>query len=211
MAIVGSTGSGKSTIVRLLTRTYGNYQGSIQINGVELSRIARKHLNRLVAMMQQDTWLFEETIAFNIALNRPEVTPDKVRESANYVYASAFIERLPGQYDYGLLENGGNISAGEARLLVFARAIAGESEMIVLDEATSSVDSVTEALIQKAIERIFRDKTVIAIAHRLSTIRNSSQILVMCQGEIVERGTHDALLAQAGDYAALLHNLEETA
>jgi len=211
MAIVGSTGSGKSTIVRLLTRTYGNYQGSIQINGVELSQISRRYLNRLVAMMQQDTWLFEETIAFNIALNRPGVTPEKVRESARYVYADAFVEQLPGQYDYGLLENGRNISAGEARLVVFARAIAGESEMIVLDEATSSVDSVTEAFIQKAIERIFRDKTVIAIAHRLSTIRNSDQILMMRQGEIVERGTHESLLAQEGDYAALLHNLEEAA
>jgi len=211
LAIVGSTGSGKSTIVRLLTRTYGNYHGSIQINGVELSRIARKHLNRLVAMMQQDTWLFEETIAFNIALNRPDVTPEQVRESAKYVYANNFIERLPGQYDYGLLENGRNLSAGEGRLVVFARAIAGKSEMIVLDEATSSVDSVTEALIQKAIERIFRDKTVIAIAHRLSTIRNSDQILVMRQGEIVERGTHESLLAQDGDYAALLHNLAEAA
>ena len=107
-------------------------------------------------------------------------------------------------------KSAGDISAGEARLLVFARAIAGESELIVLDEATSSVDSVTEALIQKAIERIFRDKTVIAIAHRLSTIRNSDQILVMRQGEIVEHGTHDSLLVQEGDYAALLHHLEET-
>ena len=209
LAIVGTTGSGKSTIVRILTRMYGAYEGSVRLNGVELSDIPRRALNRLVAMMQQDTYLFEESIAFNIALGRPEVTPEAVQAAAQYVYANEFIERLPGTYDYGLLENGKNLSAGESRLVVFARAIAAQSDLIVLDEATSSVDSVTENLIQRAIERIFQDKTVIAIAHRLSTIRHSSEILVMQAGEVVERGTHDALVALNGVYAGLLQTLEE--
>lgn len=204
LAIVGTTGSGKSTIVRLLTRTYGNYEGSILLNGVELTEVPRTALNRLVAMMQQDTYLFEESLAFNISLGRAEIGEAQVQEAARYVYAHEFIERLPGKYDYALLENGKNLSAGEARLVVFARAIAARSEMMVLDEATSAVDSVTESLIQRAIERIFQDKTVIAIAHRLSTIRHSSEILVMQSGGIVERGTHESLVAQQGVYAGLL-------
>ena len=209
LAIVGATGSGKSTIVRILTRTYTRYQGSIKINGVELYEISRDHLQLMIAMMQQDSHLFEESIGFNIALNRPEVSPEKVKEAAKYVYAHTFIELLPEKYDFKILEGGKNLSEGEGRLIVFARALAGESDLIVLDEATSSVDSVTENLIQKAIERIFHDKTVIAIAHRLSTIRNSDLILVIDAGKIVERGSHAELLQLSGVYASLLETLEK--
>ena len=209
LAIVGATGSGKSTIVRILTRTYTRYQGSIKINGVELYEISRDHLQLMIAMMQQDSHLFEESIGFNIALNRPEVSPEKVKEAAKYVYAHTFIELLPEKYDFKILEGGKNLSEGEGRLIVFARALAGESDLIVLDEATSSVDSVTENLIQKAIERIFRDKTVIAIAHRLSTIRNSDLILVIDAGKIVERGSHAELMQLSGVYASLLETLEK--
>ena len=209
LAIVGATGSGKSTIVRILTRTYTRYQGSIKINGVELYEISRDHLQFMIAMMQQDSHLFEESIGFNIALNRPEVSAEKVKEAAKYVYAHTFIELLPKKYDFKILEGGKNLSEGEGRLIVFARALAGESDLIVLDEATSSVDSVTENLIQKAIERIFHDKTVIAIAHRLSTIRNSDLILVIDAGKIVERGSHAELMKLSGVYASLLETLEK--
>ena len=209
LAIVGATGSGKSTIVRILTRTYTRYQGSIKINGVELYEISRDHLQLMIAMMQQDSHLFEESIGFNIALNRPEVSPEKVIEAAKYVYAHTFIELLPEKFDFKILGGGKNLSEGEGRLIVFARALAGESDLIVLDEATSSVDSVTENLIQKAIERIFHDKTVIAIAHRLSTIRNSDLILVIDAGKIVERGSHAELMQLSGVYASLLETLEK--
>ena len=209
LAIVGATGSGKSTIVRILTRTYTRYQGSIKINGVELYEISRDHLQLMIAMMQQDSHLFEESIGFNIALNRPEVCPEKVKEAAKYVYANTFIELLPEKFDFKILGGGKNLSEGEGRLIVFARALAGENDLIVLDEATSSVDSVTENLIQKAIERIFHDKTVIAIAHRLSTIRNSDLILVIDAGKIVERGSHAELMQLSGVYASLLETLEK--
>ena len=209
VAIVGATGSGKSTIVRILTRIYTRYEGSIKINGVELNEISRDHLLRMIALMQQESYLFEESISFNIALNRPEISPEKIRKAAEYVYAHEFIKDLLEQYEYKLLEGGKNLSEGQGRLIVFARALAGESDLIVLDEATSSVDSVTENLIQKAIERIFHDKTVIAIAHRLSTIRNSDLILVMDTGKIVERGSHGELMGQNGIYAGLVETLEK--
>jgi len=209
VAIVGATGSGKSTIVRILTRIYTRYEGSIKINGVELNEISRDHLLRMIALMQQESYLFEESISFNIALNRPEISPEKIRKAAEYVYAHEFIKDLLEQYEYKLLEGGKNLSEGQGRLIVFARALAGESDLIVLDEATSSVDSVTENLIQKAIERIFHDKTVIAIAHRLSTIRNSDLILVMDSGKIVERGSHGELMGQNGIYAGLVETLEK--
>ena len=209
VAIVGATGSGKSTIVRILTRIYTRYEGSIKINGVELNEISRDHLLRMIALMQQESYLFEESISFNIALNRPEISQEKIRKAAEYVYAHEFIKDLLEQYEYKLLEGGKNLSEGQGRLIVFARALAGESDLIVLDEATSSVDSVTENLIQKAIERIFHDKTVIAIAHRLSTIRNSDLILVMDSGKIVERGSHGELMGQNGIYAGLVETLEK--
>ena len=157
--------------------------------------------------MQQESYLFAESISFNIALNREEITLNKVKQSSEYVYANSFIEELPGGYDFKLLEGGKNISEGQGRLIVFARALAEESDLIVLDEATSSVDSVTENLIQKAIGRIFQDKTVIAIAHRLSTIRNSDLILVMDAGKIVERGSHKKLIEHNGVYAGLIETL----
>ena len=209
IAIVGTTGSGKSTIIRILTRTYVNYEGSIRINGVELSSIPRGELQRLIAMMQQETYLFEEKVGFNISLGRESVGSLEVEEAARYVYANKFIEQLPGKFDFQLLENGKNLSEGQARLIVFARAIAGKSDLFVLDEATSSVDSFTENLIQKAIGRIFEDKTVIVIAHRLSTIRYSTNILVISNGFIAERGNHTELVSLNGIYAQLLQTLEK--
>ncbi len=212
IAFVGSTGSGKTTILKLLTRAYDNYAGSIRVNGVELSSIPKSKLGRIFSLMQQDVFLFEESLMMNIGLGRPGIGDEEVMAAAQFVYAHEFIEKLPGQYDFQVRENGANLSSGQAQLISFARAIASHTEIIMLDEATSSVDSVTEHLIKKAIDRIFAEKTVIAIAHRLSTIQHSDQILVMDKGRIVERGTHAQLLEQQGVYAGLLEQLRnETA
>lgn len=208
IALVGSTGSGKSTILRLLTKTYDNYEGSIALNGIELSRIPRSQVSQFFSLMQQEVFLFNESIAFNIGLSRKSNNKNAVIEAAKYVYADEFIKRLPGKYDFKLIGNGSNLSAGQGQLIAFARAIAVGSEVIMLDEATSSVDSVTERLIQKAIDHVFEEKTVIAIAHRLSTIQHSDEILVLDGGTIIERGTHSTLLAQAGFYANLVEELE---
>ncbi|MCP4752194.1 MAG: ABC transporter ATP-binding protein [Proteobacteria bacterium] len=211
IAIVGATGAGKSTILKLLTKTYGNYEGSITLNGVELSSIPKKLLIETVTMMQQDVYLFNESLAFNISLDRDGITGEMVEKAAEYVNARDFIEELPGKMEYQIIDNGSNLSAGQAQLISFARAIAGKSDLVLLDEATSSVDSVTENLIQKAIEKILRDKTVIAIAHRLSTIQKSDTILVMQDGRIVEQGNHESLLRNDGYYVQLLNKLETEA
>jgi ATP-binding cassette subfamily B multidrug efflux pump len=195
IALVGKTGSGKSTILRLLTKTYDNYQGSITLNGVELSTIPKPIVRNFFSLMQQEVFLFNQTIAFNIGLGR---------HAANYVYANEFIDQLPDAYEFQCRNNGSNLSVGQAQLIAFARAIAGGSEVIMLDEATSSVDSVTEQLIQRAIDHVFMEKTVIAIAHRLSTIQHSDLILVLTDGVIQERGTHQTLVAAGGIYANLV-------
>ncbi|MBF0280135.1 MAG: ABC transporter ATP-binding protein [SAR324 cluster bacterium] len=211
IALVGSTGSGKSTILRILTKTYSNYQGSIKINGIELSRIPKKVLEKLFSLMQQEVFLFDESLSFNISLGREGIDQKDVAAAARYVYAHEFIETLPEQYDFMVRDNGSNLSSGQAQLISFARAIAGGSEIIMLDEATSSVDSVTEHLIQKAIDRVFQEKTVIAIAHRLSTIQHSDQILVLEHGVIKERGSHQQLLKMRGIYANLVQELDPLA
>jgi ATP-binding cassette, subfamily B, multidrug efflux pump len=204
IALVGSTGSGKSTIIRLLTKTYGNYQGSIRLNGVELSQIPRAALGRFFSLMQQEVFLFDKSIAFNISLGREHISDEDVIAAAKYVYANEFVDKLPETYQFQLKDNGGNISAGQTQLIAFARAIASGAEVVMLDEATSAVDSVTESLIQKAIDHVFEQKTVIAIAHRLSTIQHSDEILVLDQGKITERGNHLSLMEQGGVYANLV-------
>jgi ATP-binding cassette subfamily B protein len=204
IALVGTTGSGKSTILRLLTKTYDNYRGSITLNGIELSSIPKAQVRKLFSLMQQEVFLFNQSIAFNIGLGRTNISNDDIIAAANYVYANEFIERLPQGYQFQCRDNGSNLSAGQGQLISFARAIAGGSEVVMLDEATSSVDSVTEQLIQRAIDHIFMHKTVIAIAHRLSTIEHSDQILVLQEGEIRERGSHSELVAAGGIYANLL-------
>jgi ATP-binding cassette subfamily B protein len=158
----------------------------------------------LFSLMQQDVFLFEQNIHFNISLGDDEISDDAVVDAAQYVYAHDFILGLPRQYQFELKNNGSNMSAGQTQLISFARAVAQGGQVIMLDEATSSVDSITENLIQKTIGRLFEEKTVIAIAHRLSTIRHSDQILVLNQGKIVERGNHQDLLAMDGVYSNLL-------
>ncbi|WP_052670612.1 ABC transporter ATP-binding protein [Draconibacterium sediminis] len=209
LALVGTTGSGKSTIIRLLAKTYTGYRGSIKINGIELSEIPIGQIRETISIMQQDIYMFNDTVEFNISLGRKSISRNDVEQSASFVYANYFIDQLPGAYNFVIQDNGDNLSKGQAQLISFARAIAGNSELIILDEATSAVDSITEQYIQKAIANIFSRKTVIAVAHRLSTIKNSDMILVLEDGQIIERGNHEQLLKYGGKYARLLHQFEE--
>ncbi|MCW8347132.1 ABC transporter ATP-binding protein/permease [Vibrio sp. ZSDZ65] len=205
IALVGATGSGKSTIMRLISKTYQDYEGSILLNGIELSKISADDTAHLFSMMMQDVHLFEESIQFNIALGKTGICREQVEQAAQYVYADKFIAQLPNSYDFMLDKNGSNLSVGQTQLVSFARAIAQGGQVMMLDEATSSVDSITEDLIQKAMQRLFKEKTVIAIAHRLSTIRHSDKILVLEQGQIAEQGNHRELVALNGIYAGLLN------
>ena len=205
IALVGTTGSGKSTIIRLLTKVYIGYQGSIKLNGTELRDIDKRQLTDFFSLMQQEVYLFNESIEFNISLARNTVNEADVIQAAKYVFADEFIQKLPGEYQFKITESGGNLSAGQGQLIAFARAMATQSHLVLLDEATSSIDSVTEQMIQKAIEQVFKQKTVIAIAHRLSTIQNSDQILVLDKGKIIEQGNHKTLLSLNGAYAHLVN------
>ena len=204
LAIVGATGSGKSTLIRLLTRSYGGYQGAIRINGVELNELSAEQLSRLITVVHQNVFLYQGSVAFNIGLARPDISRSRIEQAARYVNADGFIQRLNGGYDFPITPGGGNLSAGQAQLIALARAVANKTDLIVMDEATSSVDSITEGLIQDAVERIYHDKTVIAIAHRLSTIRKADKILVMKAGSIVETGNHYELMTLGGVYAELV-------
>jgi ATP-binding cassette subfamily B protein len=181
-----------------------DYEGSILLNGIELSSIPKESMLHLFSLMQQDVFLFEQNIHFNISLGDDKISDNAIVDAAEYVYAHDFILELPSKYQFELKNNGSNLSAGQAQLISFARSVAQGGQVMMLDEATSSVDSITESLIQRAIGRLFEEKTVIAIAHRLSTIRHSDQILVLNQGKIVERGNHQELLAMNGVYSSLL-------
>ena len=203
IAVVGATGSGKSTLGRLLTRMYDGYRGSILLDGHELRDLTPESVRARISVVQQDVVLFKGTIAFNITLGNPRISEEKMKESARLVQADTFIRDLPGGYDFVVSERGANLSAGQAQLIAFARVIAFDSPVVVMDEATASVDTRTEQLLQRAVALILERKTVLVIAHRLSTVQAADGILVMRAGEIVERGTHSALLARGGYYAAL--------
>jgi ATP-binding cassette subfamily B multidrug efflux pump len=206
VAIVGPTGAGKTTMVNLLMRFYDPQQGEIRIDGVPTREMTRADVRRLFGMVLQDSWLFTGTIEENIAYGRPGATPEEVRAAAVAAHADHFIRALPGGYHMELNEEADNISAGEKQLLTIARAMLADAPMLILDEATSSVDTRTEALIQEALERLMTGRTSFVIAHRLSTIRNADLILVMRDGNIVEQGVHHDLLARNGFYAEIYNS-----
>ncbi|MCX6809752.1 MAG: ABC transporter ATP-binding protein [Candidatus Berkelbacteria bacterium] len=203
IAIVGPTGAGKTTIVNLLMRFYDVNKGSIKIDGVDTKKMKRQDVRKMFGMVLQDTWLFNGTIRDNIGYGKPDATKDEIVAAAQAAHADHFIHALPKGYDMELNEEADNVSAGEKQLLTIARAMLVKTPMLILDEATSSVDTRTEQLIQKAMKNLMKNKTSFVIAHRLSTIRDADLILVMNEGNIVEQGTHDELLKKKGFYASL--------
>jgi ABC-type multidrug transport system fused ATPase/permease subunit len=203
IAIVGHTGAGKTTFINLLSRFYDIQRGSILIDGVDVRDYDKTELRKRIGIVLQDVFLFSGTIKDNISLGRPEIGGETIRNCAAHVNAAPFIESLPGQYDYSVGERGCNLSTGQRQLLAFARALAHGPHILVLDEATSSVDTATEALIQDAIIKLMDERTSIVIAHRLSTVQHADRIVVMHHGEIREVGTHQELLAQRGLYYTL--------
>ncbi len=203
IAIVGATGAGKTTIIRLLDRFYDVQRGRVLVDGIDVRQWDLHALRRAIGAVSQDVFLFSGTIADNISLRRPEVPAADIRHAAATVHADRFIEGLPSGYDEPLRERGSNLSTGQRQLLSFARALAYDPAILVLDEATSSVDTETEVLIQDAIEKLLRDRTAVVIAHRLSTIEGADRIIVMHHGQIRETGTHQELLELGGLYARL--------
>jgi ABC-type multidrug transport system fused ATPase/permease subunit len=200
VAIVGPTGVGKTTLVNLLMRFYDVDSGRILIDGVDIAAVSRHSLRSRIGMVLQDTWLFSGTIAQNIAYGRPDAGDDEVIEAAKAAYVDRFVHTLPDGYQTWVREGGSNISAGEKQLITIARAFLAKPQLLILDEATSSVDTRTELLIAKATHELRRDRTSFLIAHRLSTIRDADVILVMESGKIVEQGNHSELMARRGAY-----------
>jgi ATP-binding cassette subfamily B protein len=203
VALVGPTGAGKTTIVNVLTRFYEADSGRITIDGRDIRDIGKDDLRRQLGIVLQDTFLFSGTVMDNIRYGRLDATDDAVRAAARLANAEAFIHRLPQGYDTPLSERGSNLSEGQRQLLAIARAVLADPRILILDEATSSVDTRTEQHIQEAMRWLMAGRTSFVIAHRLSTIREADQILVIQGGEIVERGTHDELLDRRGAYARL--------
>jgi len=210
VAIVGPTGAGKTTIVKLLMRFYDLNDGVIAIDGVDTRQFTREDLRSMFGMVLQDTWLFNGTIRENIRYGNLEATNEQVTAAAKMAYADHFVRTLPQSYDMVLNEETSNISQGQKQLLTIARAFLADPKILILDEATSSVDTRTEVLIQKAMEDLMKGRTSFVIAHRLSTIRDADIILVMKDGDIVEQGKHEDLLAADGFYASLYRSQFET-
>ena len=200
VALVGHTGSGKSSIINLLMRFYEYERGDILIDGVSLKEYPKEELRQKTGLVLQDPFMFYGDIESNIRLHNNEMTPEEVRGAAEFVRANEFIEKLPGKYSHKVTERGSTFSSGQRQLVAFARTIATNPKILVLDEATANIDTETEVAIQSSLEKMRRGRTTIAIAHRLSTIQDAELILVLHKGEIVERGTHQQLLAQKGLY-----------
>ncbi|WP_297335938.1 ABC transporter ATP-binding protein [Algoriphagus sp.] len=203
VALVGATGAGKSSIINLLSRFYEIDKGAIEIDGTDIREFELDTLRKHVGVVLQDVFLFSNTIYYNITLGNPDISREQVMEAADMVGARKFIERLPGGLDYNVMERGSTLSVGQRQLISFVRAMVYNPEIIILDEATSSVDTETEELIQESIEKMMKGRTSIVIAHRLSTIQKADQIIVLHKGEIVEQGTHDVLLEKGGFYTQL--------
>ena len=211
IAIVGPTGAGKTTMIKLLMRFYDVNSGAILVDGHNLKDFNRSELRQMFGMVLQDTWLFHGSIKENIRYGRLDATDEEIEEAAKAAYAHRFIQTLPGGYDMELNEEATNVSQGQKQLLTIARAILADPKILILDEATSSVDTRTEERIQKAMDNLMKGRTSFVIAHRLSTIRDADLILVMKDGDIVEQGNHEELLKQGGFYAELYNSQFEQA
>lgn len=203
VAFVGATGAGKSSILNLIGRYYDIQKGHIYIDGIDIRQFSKKQLRSAIGQMQQDVFIFEGDVAYNIRLNDNDITDEQVKEVAEYVNASHFIEKLPQGYHEPVTERGATFSAGERQLLSFARTLAHNPSILVMDEATANIDTETEILIQEALEKLMDGRTTIMVAHRLSTIQHADCIMVMHKGRICERGTHRELLEQDGIYRKL--------
>ena len=206
VAIVGPTGSGKTTVINLLMRFYDVNSGTIRVDGIDIMNITRKSLRANYGMVLQDTWLKAGTIRDNIAMGKPDASEDEIIAAAKAAHAHSFIKRLPNQYDTVIGEDGGSLSQGQKQLLSIARVMLSLPPMLILDEATSSIDTRTEIKIQEAFARLMEGRTSFIVAHRLSTIREADIILVMKDGDIIEQGTHDELLNKKGFYARLYNS-----
>jgi len=207
VAIVGHTGSGKTTIISLLNRLYHVKHGAIRIDGRNIESYEPDFLRRHIGVVLQDVFLFSGSVIDNITLRNEEISREKVIEAAKLIDMHDFIMRLPGGYDYNVMERGATLSLGQRQLLSFIRALLYDPSILVLDEATSSVDTESELLIQHAIDTLIKGRTAIVIAHRLSTIRKADKIIVLDKGELKEMGTHEELLAKGGFYAQL-HSMQ---
>jgi ATP-binding cassette, subfamily B, multidrug efflux pump len=203
VGIVGATGSGKTTLINLLLRFYDVQRGRITIDGVDIRALDLADVRGLFSLVLQDVHLFSGTIAENIRLGNPEIDDERVRRAARAVHAEPFIERMPDGYASAVAERGSTLSVGQKQLLSFARALSFDPRVLILDEATSSVDTETELIIRDALHVLMADRTTIAIAHRLSTIQDMDKILVLHKGQLRESGTHQELLARRGIYFKL--------
>ena len=203
IAIVGHTGSGKTSIISLLNRLYHIKKGEIKLDDVNIEQYDLDTLRRNIAVVLQDVFLFSGSVMDNITLHDSDITKDEVIEAARLIGVHDFIMQLPGNYDFNVRERGNTLSLGQRQLISFIRAILSNPAVLILDEATSSIDSESEQLIQKAIDTLITDRTAIVIAHRLSTIRKADKIIVLDKGEIVEAGTHEELIASQGFYYKL--------
>ena len=209
IAFVGSTGAGKTTITNLINRFYDVQGGAVVYDGIDVKDIEKDALRHSLGIVLQDTHLFTGTVAENIRFGKLDATQEEIERAAKIANADSFIRRLPNGYDTMLTSDGANLSQGQRQLLAIARAAVADPPVLILDEATSSVDTRTEALIEKGMDQLMEGRTVFVIAHRLSTVRNANAIMVLEQGNIVERGDHDALLAQKGKYYQLYHGMFE--
>ncbi|MFA8344033.1 MAG: ABC transporter ATP-binding protein, partial [Rhodothermaceae bacterium] len=203
VAIVGATGAGKTSVINIFNRFYDIQKGKIKLDGVDISELDKRELRKYVSTVLQDVFLFSGDIKSNITLGSEEITEEKMKAAAKTVGIEKFIEALPEKYDTEVKEKGSSLSVGQKQLISFARALAFDPTILILDEATSSVDTETEILVQKAIEKLLENRTSIVIAHRLSTIKNADKILVMHKGELREQGTHKELLENGGIYYKL--------
>ncbi|MEG1859814.1 MAG: ATP-binding cassette domain-containing protein, partial [Christensenellaceae bacterium] len=206
VAIVGPTGAGKTTLVNLLMRFYELNDGSIKIDHIDIRDISRQNLRSLFGMVLQDTWLYSGTIRDNIRYGRPDATDEEVVNACKMANVDFFVNSLPGGYDMMINEEASNISQGQKQLLTIARAFCAEPQILILDEATSSVDTRTEKMIQDAMQKLTEGRTSFMIAHRLSTIKDADTILVMKDGDIIEQGSHDELMEKDGFYTSLYNS-----